>query len=197
MAINNVFSAPSIMDTLSLGHAECQDKNAISTNGMAIVFSSTVGTEVILIWLLMISSLNTRNASLQRLHKLNVRKAIAIHHSSLIMHFTFGTLLPIAALFVGVTALNSTSCYDRGDLVECCEIVEPADSPLIAEKDIQAGYLAEDKLVGFNCTGPEGDLEAGTSRCENPGLGEMCCGHELFIANDGTITAVNCTSIDE
>ncbi|KAK0215360.1 hypothetical protein EDD85DRAFT_1029976 [Armillaria nabsnona] len=110
---------------------------------------------------------------------------------------TIGRFFPIAALLVGVTAISSTSCYDKGDLVECCQSVEPANSTLIAEKGIQAGDLASETLVGFNCANPEGDVVEGTSQCENPRSSELCCGHELFIANDGTITAVNCTSITD
>ncbi|KAK0212033.1 hypothetical protein IW262DRAFT_1301479 [Armillaria fumosa] len=96
----------------------------------------------------------------------------------------FESLFPIAAFLVGATAITSTSCYDKGDLAECCLIVEPANSTLIAEKDIQAGDLASDKSVGFNCTDPEGDVVEGTLQCENPNSSELCCGHELFIAND-------------
>ncbi|KAK0434469.1 hypothetical protein EV421DRAFT_1740896 [Armillaria borealis] len=77
---------------------------------------------------------------------------------------TFGPLFPIAALLVSATAITTTSCYDKGDLVECCQSVEPANSTLIAEKGIQAGDLANDELVGFNCTNPEGDVVEGTSR---------------------------------
>ncbi|SJL14501.1 uncharacterized protein ARMOST_17962 [Armillaria ostoyae] len=102
---------------------------------------------------------------------------------------TFGPLFPIAALLVSATAITTTSCYDKGDLVECCQSVEPANSTLIAEKGIEAGNLASGKSVGFNCTNPEGDVVEGTSQCENPSSSELCCGHELFIANGGTITA--------
>ncbi|PBK61812.1 hypothetical protein ARMSODRAFT_964604 [Armillaria solidipes] len=109
----------------------------------------------------------------------------------------FGPLFPIAALFVGTAAITTTSCYDKGDLVECCQSVEPANSTLIAEKGIQAGDLASDKSVGFNCTNPEGEVVEGTLQCENPSSSELCCSHELFIVNDGTITAVNCTSITD
>ncbi|KAK0184037.1 hypothetical protein F5146DRAFT_1076652 [Armillaria mellea] len=108
----------------------------------------------------------------------------------------FRRLFPIAALLVGATAITSTNCYDKGDLVECCQSVEPANSTLIAEKGIQTGDLASNKLVGCNCTKPEGDVVEGTSQCESRSSSELCCGHELFIANDGTVTAVNCTSIE-
>ncbi|PBK84074.1 hypothetical protein ARMGADRAFT_618525 [Armillaria gallica] len=109
----------------------------------------------------------------------------------------FGPLFPIAALLIGATAITSTSCYDKGDLIECCQRVEPANSTLIAEKGIQAGDLASDKSVGFNCINPEGNIVEGTSQCEGPSSSKLCCGHELFIANDGTVTAVNCTSISD
>ncbi|KAK0184184.1 hypothetical protein F5146DRAFT_1006689 [Armillaria mellea] len=96
----------------------------------------------------------------------------------------FRRLFPIDALVIGATAITSTSCYDKSDLVECCQSVEPANSTLISEKGIQAGDLASNKSVGFNCTKPEGDVVEGTSQCESRSSIELCCGHELFIAND-------------
>ncbi len=76
----------------------------------------------------------------------------------------FGSLFPISALLVGTIAITSTSCYYKGDLVECCQSVELANSTLIAEKGVQTGDLANDKSVGFNCTNPEGDVVEGASQ---------------------------------
>ncbi|KAK0464033.1 hypothetical protein IW261DRAFT_1612797 [Armillaria novae-zelandiae] len=77
----------------------------------------------------------------------------------------FGSPFLIATFLVGAKAITSTSCYDKGDLIECYQVVEPVNITHIAEKGIQAGGSSQRQIGGPDCTDPEGDVVEGTLQC--------------------------------
>ncbi|PBK84106.1 hypothetical protein ARMGADRAFT_1018770 [Armillaria gallica] len=98
-------------------------------------------------------------------------------------------LLATAAFVVALTPTQRCSGYNQ--LVQCCENVVIANK---ATLNVDAGPLDPAKLVGFDCSLPRIVIAQSAVSCSSPTATELCCSTNIFVANDGTFTAVNCTT---
>ncbi|KAK0184200.1 hypothetical protein F5146DRAFT_1075615 [Armillaria mellea] len=98
-------------------------------------------------------------------------------------------LLATATLAVALTPTQRCSGYNQ--LVQCCENVAIANK---ATLNVDAGPLDPSKLVGFGCSLPRIVIAQSAVSCSSPTATELCCSTNVFLANDGTFTTVNCTT---
>ncbi|KAK0199575.1 hypothetical protein DFS33DRAFT_175574 [Desarmillaria ectypa] len=117
-------------------------------------------------------------------------------------------LLATAAFTVAETPTQRCSGYNQ--LVQCCENVVMANKAPLAALNVDAGPLDPTKLVGLGCSLPRvviaqaavswyvfpmllGSSAESDGFSSSPTATELCCSTNIFVANDGTFTAVNCT----
>ncbi|KAK0435948.1 uncharacterized protein EV420DRAFT_1487741 [Desarmillaria tabescens] len=100
-------------------------------------------------------------------------------------------ILATAAFAVAETPTQRCSGYNQ--LVQCCENVVIANKAPLAALNVDAGPLDPSKYVGLGCSLPRIVIAQSAVSCSSPGATELCCSTNIFVANDGTFTAVNCT----
>ncbi|SJL14539.1 uncharacterized protein ARMOST_18002 [Armillaria ostoyae] len=96
----------------------------------------------------------------------------------------------LATAAFAVASIPTQRCSGYNQLVQCCENVVVANK---ATLNVDAGPLDPSKLVGFSCSLPRIVIAQSAVSCSSPTATELCCSTNIFLANDGTFTAVNCT----